>query len=164
MALFSASQMRAIDARQSPSRIHHRVQAELLEKLASESSRPTVSHVVFIGVVRAVEFALLVITGLLLFHLHVVDPVEQMAVYYPVTFAVSIMAVVVFSAAAAFLPVDTCLLTAEGALVLLLFAIGFGGAWRSGSSLPRCLMIGLLDVAVGILIVGIKEVHTFATH
>ena len=96
MALFSASQMRAIDARQSPSRIHHRVQAELLEKLASESSRPTVSHVVFIGVVRAVEFALLVITGLLLFHLHVVDPVEQMAVYYPVTFAVSIMAVVVF--------------------------------------------------------------------
>ena len=76
----------------------------------------------------------------------------------------TIMAVVVFSAAAAFLPVDTCLLTAEGALVLLLFAIGFGGAWRSGSSLPRCLMIGLLDVAVGILIVGIKEVHTFATH
>jgi hypothetical protein len=76
----------------------------------------------------------------------------------------TVIALLVFGVAAAFLPVDTGLLIAEGALLLLLFVFGFGGAWRSGSSLPRCLLIGLLDVAVGVLIVGLKEFHTFVTH
>ena len=76
----------------------------------------------------------------------------------------TVVAVVVFVIAAAFLTVNSCLLTAEGALLILLFIFGFEGARRSGMSWPRCVLIGLLDVAVGILIVAIKEVHTFFTH
>lgn len=74
------------------------------------------------------------------------------------------IAVVVLLIAATFLPVASCLLSAEGALIVVLFIVGFEGARRSGSSLPRCLLIGLIDVAVGLLIVGLKEFHTYLTH
>jgi hypothetical protein len=74
------------------------------------------------------------------------------------------IAVAVFAIAATFLPVSSCLLSAEGALVVLLFIVGFGGAKRTGASIPRCILIGLLDVAVGIAIVEIKELHSFFVH
>ncbi len=76
----------------------------------------------------------------------------------------TVLAVAVFVVAATFLSVRSCLLSAEGALIVLLFIFGFGGAKRTGASIPRCILIGLLDVAVGVAIVEIKELHSFFVH
>ena len=79
-------------------------------------------------------------------------------------FIPTVVAVIVFTLACVILPIDSSLLTAELALVLLLFALGVYGARRGGAGWPRALLIGLIDVCVGVLIVGIKELHTFFTH
>ena len=79
-------------------------------------------------------------------------------------FIPTVVAAVVFTLAAVILPIDSCLLTAELALVLLLFGLGVYGARRGGAGWPRAILIGLIDVCVGVLIVGIKELHTFFTH
>jgi hypothetical protein len=76
----------------------------------------------------------------------------------------TVIAVVVFVIAAAFLPIDSCLISAEGALLLLLFVLGVWGARRGGAGWSRAILIGVIDVGVGVLIVGIKELHTFFTH
>jgi hypothetical protein len=76
----------------------------------------------------------------------------------------TVIAVVVFTIAAAFLPVDSCLVSAELALVVLLFILGVWGARRGGAAWPRAILIGVIDVGVGVLIVLIKELHTLFTH
>ena len=72
MALFSADQLRSIDPGEAPRQGASRPHAALLDKLTAEAARPAYSRVVVVGAVRGIEFGMLLLTGLALFHLHVV--------------------------------------------------------------------------------------------
>jgi Undecaprenyl-phosphate glucose phosphotransferase len=96
MALFSAEQLRSIDDAPAPRREARRPHAELLEKLTAESARPAYSRVVVVGVVRGIEFAMLLLTGLGLFHLYVVRDTYLWPIYYLTTVTIAMAAILVF--------------------------------------------------------------------
>jgi hypothetical protein len=76
----------------------------------------------------------------------------------------TVISVLVFTLAAVFVPIDSCLLSAEAALLVLLFFLGVYGARRGGARWPRAIVIGVIDVCIGVAIVAIKEIHTLFTH
>ena len=96
MGLFSASQMRAVDARLSSVRRPQRAQAELLSRLAAEAARPALSRVVFVAAVRAFEFVLLFALGVSLFHLYVGPKFGKAWIYYGVSVTLAGLAVLLF--------------------------------------------------------------------
>jgi len=96
MALFSADQLRSIDPGEAPQQGASRPHAALLDKLTAEAARPAYSRVVVVGAVRGIEFGLLLLTGLALFHLHVVDDAPMWPIYYLTSVGISMLAILVF--------------------------------------------------------------------
>jgi Undecaprenyl-phosphate glucose phosphotransferase len=96
MALFSANHLRSIDAEKASPREMARPHAALLDKLAAEASRPAFSRVVVVGVVRGIEFAMLLLSGLALYHVYVVDEPGLWPLYYLTSVGMATLAVLVF--------------------------------------------------------------------
>ena len=96
MALFSADQLRSIDPGEAPRQGASRPHAALLDKLTAEAARPAYSRVVVVGAVRGIEFGMLLLTGLALFHLHVVDDAPKWPIYYLTSVGISMLAILVF--------------------------------------------------------------------
>ena len=96
MALFSADQLRSIDPGEAPQQGASRPHAALLDKLTAEAARPAYSRVVVVGAVRGIEFGMLLLTGLALFHLHVVEDAPMWPIYYLTSVGISMLAILVF--------------------------------------------------------------------
>ena len=95
IARATARSRRRIEAGTSPQKASA-ARAELLEQLAAEPARPALSRVVFVGAVRAVEFALLLATGSALYYVYVVRRVGPQAIYYPTLLCVAALAILAF--------------------------------------------------------------------
>ena len=96
MSPFTASQLRSLPASASAPRGPHAAQTALLKELARDSGQPILSRVVFVGIVRAIEFLVLSSVGIALYYAYVEREAASNALYYPVTFSVSVVAVLLF--------------------------------------------------------------------
>ena len=97
MAAFSARQLRQVDASPPPQKPEaHDDELERLRRVAAEPAAPAVSRVVIAGVVRAIETALIVVTGVAIYFLYIVRNVGAQPGYLAVTIGVAAMAIVVF--------------------------------------------------------------------
>ena len=97
MAAFSARQLRKLESPPTPRR--PQTQSDELERLrraAAEPAAPAVSRVVIAGVVRAIETALIVVTGVAIYFFYIVRNVGAQPGYFAVTIGVAAMAIVVF--------------------------------------------------------------------
>jgi Undecaprenyl-phosphate glucose phosphotransferase len=97
MAAFSARQLRKLESPPTPRR--PQTQSDELERLrraAAEPAAPAVSQVVIAGVVRGIETALIVLTGVAIYFLYIVRNVGAQPGYLAVTIGVAAMAIVVF--------------------------------------------------------------------
>ena len=97
MAAFSARQLRKLESPPTPRR--PQTQSDELERLrraAAEPAAPAVSRVVIAGVVRGIETALIVLTGVAIYFLYIVRNVGAQPGYLAVTIGVAAMAIVVF--------------------------------------------------------------------
>ena len=95
MAQFTARQLRQVDPpprKPEP----HGDELERLRRVAAEPAAPAVSRVVIAGVVRAIETALIVLTGVAIYFLYIVRNVGAQPGYLAVTIGVAAMAIVVF--------------------------------------------------------------------
>ena len=96
MAAFSARQLRQVDAPPPRRPDPHDDELEKLRRTAAEPTAPAVSRVVIAGVVRAIETALIVLTGVAIYFLYIVRNVGAQPGYLAVTIGVAAMAIVVF--------------------------------------------------------------------
>jgi Undecaprenyl-phosphate glucose phosphotransferase len=98
MALFSAQQLRSVDIRAPAPRepADTPPSHDLLHALAAEGARPAYSRVVFVGIVRTIEFSLLLMSGLGLYLFHVAPQIGPRPVYYFLSVAVALLAVLTF--------------------------------------------------------------------
>jgi Undecaprenyl-phosphate glucose phosphotransferase len=96
MALFSANHLRAVDTRPAPRHEPAPASADLIKKLSAEVTPPAFSRVVFLGIVRGVEFALIFASGLSLYFLHVAPQIGSQPVYFALTLFVSVVAILIF--------------------------------------------------------------------
>jgi Undecaprenyl-phosphate glucose phosphotransferase len=97
MAAFSARQLRQLETPPAPRRPEsHSDELERLKRVAAEPAAPAVSRVVIAGVVRAIETALIVLTGVAIYFLYIVRNVGAQPGYLAVTIGIAAMAVVVF--------------------------------------------------------------------
>ena len=98
MAAFSARQLRRLDAPPPPPRGPDSQDDELqrLRRAAAEPAAPAVSRVVIAGVVRTIETALIVLTGVAIYYFYIVRNVGAQPGYLAVTVGVAAMAIVVF--------------------------------------------------------------------
>ena len=97
MAAFSARQLRQVDASPSPQAPESPdEELERLRRVAAEPAAPAVSRVVIAGVVRAIETALIVVTGVAIYFFYIVRNVGAQPGYLAVTIGVAAMAIVVF--------------------------------------------------------------------
>jgi Undecaprenyl-phosphate glucose phosphotransferase len=97
MAAFSARKLRPVEAPAAPPGLSkHGDELDRLRRLAAEPAAPAVSRVVIAGVVRAVETALIVLTGVAIYVLYIVRSVGPQPGYFAVTIGVAAMAIVVF--------------------------------------------------------------------
>jgi Undecaprenyl-phosphate glucose phosphotransferase len=97
MAAFSARDVQkdAAPAR-DPARSASRANAAALRRLAAEPLSPVYSRVVIAGVARAIECALIVLTGMAVYFVHVVRHIGQQPGYFPVIVAVAALSIVAF--------------------------------------------------------------------
>jgi Undecaprenyl-phosphate glucose phosphotransferase len=95
MALFSASQLRAVETPARRRREAPRISAALLEQLTAEAARPAYSRVVVVGAVRAIEFVMLFGAGVALHHLYV-EEAGSGPKYYLTSLILAISAVFIF--------------------------------------------------------------------
>jgi len=70
--------------------------ADALRKLAAEPASPAYSRVVVAGVARAIESALIALTGLAVYFVYVVGNIGQQPAYFPVIVAVTALSIVIF--------------------------------------------------------------------
>ena len=99
MAAFSARDMQRVAApKPAEATSRDAAKAKLLESLAAEPIKAAYSPVVLAGLVRAVEFMLIAITGALVHYFYVVGHVGYEASYFIVTPAVAIASIIVFQA------------------------------------------------------------------
>ena len=97
MAAFSARQHHQADASLPPQRPDsHDDELARLRRVAAEPAAPAVSRVVIAGVVRAIETALIVLTGVAIYFLYIVRNVGAQPGYLAVTIGVAAMSIVVF--------------------------------------------------------------------
>ena len=102
MALFSAEQLRTLDAgapepRSSEGSLDHSHGEALYKAVAAEGSRPAYSRVVFTGIVRTLEFVLMAAPGAALYWLHVAGQAGANTVFYLVmSFIVPLVSVMAF--------------------------------------------------------------------
>jgi Undecaprenyl-phosphate glucose phosphotransferase len=97
MAAFSARQLRKVEG--PPVAGGPKAQSAELERLrraAAEPAAPAVSRIVIAGVVRAIEAAMIVVTGVAIYFLYIVRHVGAQPGYLAVTIGVATMALVVF--------------------------------------------------------------------
>jgi Undecaprenyl-phosphate glucose phosphotransferase len=71
-------------------------QLERLKRVAAEPAAPAVSRVVIAGIVRAIETALIALTGAAVYFLYIVRNVGAQPGYLAVTIGVAVMSIVVF--------------------------------------------------------------------
>ena len=97
MAAFSARQLHQLEASPAPQMPEpHDDELERLRRVAAEPAAPAVSRVVIAGVVRAIETALIVLTGVAIYFLYIVRNVGAQPGYLAVTIGVAAIAIVVF--------------------------------------------------------------------
>jgi Undecaprenyl-phosphate glucose phosphotransferase len=97
MAAFSARQLRQIHSPPPPRNPEAQDdEFERLRRVAAEPAAPAVSRVVIAGVVRAIETALIVVTGAAIYLLYIVRNVGAQPGYLAVTIGVAAMAMIVF--------------------------------------------------------------------
>jgi Undecaprenyl-phosphate glucose phosphotransferase len=97
MAAFSARQLRQMESPPTPRRPEsHNDELERLRRAAAEPAAPAVSRVVVAGVVRGIETALIVLTGVAIYFLYIVRNVGAQPGYLAVTIGVAAMAIVAF--------------------------------------------------------------------
>jgi Undecaprenyl-phosphate glucose phosphotransferase len=96
MAVFSAQHLRSAVGATPPRRETERPNAALLDKLTAEAARPAYSRVVVVGVVRGIEFAMLLLTGLAFFHFYVVEDARLWPIYYVTCLIMAMLAILVF--------------------------------------------------------------------
>jgi Undecaprenyl-phosphate glucose phosphotransferase len=97
MAAFSARDMQKVAPPvRDPERSASRANAAVLRKLAAEATSPAYSRVVLAGVVRAVECALIVLSGLAVYLAYVVRDAGPQPGYFPVIVAVAALSIVTF--------------------------------------------------------------------
>jgi Undecaprenyl-phosphate glucose phosphotransferase len=96
MAIFSANQLRAVDVRPRSRGEGGGANAELIKQLAAEAARPAFSRVVLMGVVRALEFALIFLSGIALYLEHVAPQIGPQPIYYALCFFVALLTVLIF--------------------------------------------------------------------
>ncbi|MGD1036862.1 MAG: undecaprenyl-phosphate glucose phosphotransferase, partial [Roseiarcus sp.] len=85
----------AVPAR-DPERAASRANAAVLRKLAVEPASPAYSRVVIAGVARAIESALIALTGLAVYFAYVVRNVGQQPGYFPLIVVVAALSMVAF--------------------------------------------------------------------
>ena len=97
MAAFSARDMRkgAAPARH-PQRSASRANAAALRQLAAEPLSPVYSRVVIAGAARAIECALIALTGMAVYFAYVVRDIGQQPGYFPLIVAVAALSIVAF--------------------------------------------------------------------
>jgi Undecaprenyl-phosphate glucose phosphotransferase len=103
MAAFSVRQIRK--AEESPvagKPVTQSAELERLRRAAAEPAAPAVSRVVIAGVVRAIEAAVIVLTGVAIYFLYIVRHVGAQPGYLAVTVGVATMSLVVFQSLHAF--------------------------------------------------------------
>ena len=97
MAAFSARQLHQLEASPAPQMPEpHDDELERLRRVAAEPAAPAVSRVVIAGVVRAIETALIVLTGVAIYFLYIVRNVGAQPGYLAMTIGVAAIAIVVF--------------------------------------------------------------------
>src|ERR1700733_241577 len=96
MAVFSAHHLRLVVGATPSRQESERPNAALLDKLTSEAARPAYSRVVVVGVVRGIEFVMLLLTGLALFHFYVVEDASLWPIYYLACMTMAMLAILVF--------------------------------------------------------------------
>ena len=96
MAAFSPRQLRQVDAPPPRKPEAHNDEFDRLRRAAAEPAAPAVSRVVIAGVVRAIETALIVLTGIAIYFFYIVRYVGAQPGYLAVTVGVAAMAIVVF--------------------------------------------------------------------
>jgi len=160
MAAFSARQLRQVDASPSP-RTPESPDDELkrLRRVAAEPAAPAVSRVVIAGVVRAIETALIVATGVAIYFLYIVRNVGAQPGYLAVTIGVAAMAIVVFQSlrvfsAPAFRNPSRALFRIAGGWTLA-FLVVFAGMFflKLDGALSRVWMATWFFVGLGALAV-----------
>jgi exopolysaccharide biosynthesis polyprenyl glycosylphosphotransferase len=101
MALFSASQIRSA-AQPSPRWASRANAAALLEKLETETHKPTIPRLAFVGFTRICEFLALALIGVALRHFSKIPGVEASLYGVGATLAIALVAVIVFQALKAY--------------------------------------------------------------
>jgi len=97
MSALSARQLRSLEPPQEDRNLPIREnELERLRQAAAEPAAPAVSRVVIAGVVRAIEAALIVLTGLAIYVFYIARNVGAQPGYLAVTIGVAVMAMVVF--------------------------------------------------------------------
>ncbi len=97
MAAFSARDRQKVAAAvRGPERHASPDNAAALRKLAAEPASPAYSRVVIAGVARAIECALIVLTGLAVYFAYIVRSIGQQPAYFPVIVAVAALSIVTF--------------------------------------------------------------------
>jgi Undecaprenyl-phosphate glucose phosphotransferase len=96
MAAFSPRQLRQVDAPPPRKPEAQDDKLERLRRVVAKPTAPAVSRVVIAGVVRAIETALIVVTGVAIYFLYIVRNVGPQPGYLAVTIGVAAMAIVVF--------------------------------------------------------------------
>jgi Undecaprenyl-phosphate glucose phosphotransferase len=96
MAAFSPRQLRQLDAPPPRKPEAHGDELERLRRVVAKPAAPAVSRVVIAGVVRAIETALIVVTGVAIYFVYIVRNVGAQPGYLAVTIGVAAMAIVVF--------------------------------------------------------------------
>ena len=161
MAAFSARQLRQVDASPSPQAPESPdEELERLRRVAAEPAAPAVSRVVIAGVVRAVETALIVVTGVAIYFFYIVRNVGAQPGYLAVTIGVAAMAIVVFQSlhvysAPAFRNPSRALFRIAGGWTLA-FLVVFAGMFflKLDGALSRVWMATWFLVGFGALAVG----------
>ncbi len=97
MPAFPARQLRPFEPPPDPPNSAPRAnELERLKQLAAEPAAPAVSRVVIAGIVRAIETALIVLSGVAIYVLYIERNVGAKAGYLAVTIGVALMSVVIF--------------------------------------------------------------------
>jgi Undecaprenyl-phosphate glucose phosphotransferase len=97
MSAYSVNRLRQVEAPPGAPKSDERSgNSETLRRLAAEPTVPGMSRVVIAGVVRAIETALITITGMALYFVYVVRNVGAQPGYFAVTIGVAALSILVF--------------------------------------------------------------------
>jgi Undecaprenyl-phosphate glucose phosphotransferase len=96
MAAFSTQDLKGVAVVASPKSSGSRANVKMLERLAAEPTTPAASPVVLAGLVRVVEFAMIIVVAALVHHFYVAPVVGYETSYLIVTPLVAFVSVMIF--------------------------------------------------------------------